>query len=511
MQTDGLLERDVEFCNFENIIDAVAYLNSAPPVYLGANDLPQLGGVTHDVHRIAEAMVPDNANHGSIESQILSEMQSVEPSVASSDSVVAATNPIAIGATKPTACPRKRKRGTDTAQVQLATKASKAWESMLARLQEYKEQHGTLDVSDDNEDDKDLLRWITDQRRSYRALKGGLKSVGGMTKEKMRRLADLGFDFRYYSWDDRYQQLKTFQELNSVAAPEFETLLSSQDPALYRWFERQRSQYRAHCKGKISKLTSPQVHQLKALGFSATAPMVDEEFEEMFQELLRYKKIHGNCNVPTSDTTNTKLGRWIVKQRIQYRKLKEGKGSHLTAERIIRLTDAGFVFCPKGKIPTWDDRLDMLREKFARDGHIRYPKTEQAMRSWITRIRKEYESFQQGKKSLLTQSMIDQLNELGMVWVTGFPSGTPQAPRKPWNERIEELQHFIREHGHSIVPQATPGLGQWVHTQRVEYKKLQKGEKSLLTAERALQLVELGFCFDAMKRRGKVIDADIYR
>jgi hypothetical protein len=36
--------------------------------------------------------------------------------------------------------------------------------------------------------------------------------------------------------------------------------------------------------------------------------------------------------------------------------------------------------------------------------------------------------------------------------------------------------------------------------QRVAYKKFKAGEKSTLTAEKALKLAEVGFCFEASDR-----------
>ena len=51
-----------------------------------------------------------------------------------------------------------------------------------------------------------------------------------------------------------------------------------------------------------------------------------------------------------------------------------------------------------------------------------------------------------------------------------------------------------------MVPQNSGRLGQWVHAQRVHYKKFKKGEQSQMTAEKALKLSEIGFCFDAADR-----------
>jgi len=57
---------------------------------------------------------------------------------------------------------------------------------------------------------------------------------------------------------------------------------------------------------------------------------------------------------------------------------------------------------------------------------------------------------------------------------------------------------FKEINGHTVVPQNNTGpLGGWVRMQRVAYKKFQAGEKSTMTSEKALRLMEIGFCFDA--------------
>ena len=59
---------------------------------------------------------------------------------------------------------------------------------------------------------------------------------------------------------------------------------------------------------------------------------------------------------------------------------------------------------------------------------------------------------------------------------------------------------YKKEMGDTVVPQNSGRLGQWVHAQRVHYKKFKRGEKSQMNAERALKLSEIGFVFDAGDR-----------
>lgn len=62
------------------------------------------------------------------------------------------------------------------------------------------------------------------------------------------------------------------------------------------------------------------------------------------------------------------------------------------------------------------------------------------------------------------------------------------------------ISRYKEQNGDTVVPQNSGRLGQWVHSQRVHYKKFKRGEPSQMTAEKALRLSEIGFCFDAAER-----------
>ena len=61
-------------------------------------------------------------------------------------------------------------------------------------------------------------------------------------------------------------------------------------------------------------------------------------------------------------------------------------------------------------------------------------------------------------------------------------------------------RYFKEVHGHCIVPQNSGPLGGWVKMQRTAYKRFKEGEKTNMTVDKALNLSEIGFCFDASDR-----------
>jgi hypothetical protein len=82
--------------------------------------------------------------------------------------------------------------------------------------------------------------------------------------------------------------------------------------------------------------------------------------------------------------------------------------------------------------------------------------------------------------------------------------------RKTWDERFEDLLEYKEEHGHMRVPQSWPGLGNWVHSQRVGYQLMKKGRDSRLTTEKALKLAEAGFEFVVAPRKQRASRQNLY-
>ena len=68
----------------------------------------------------------------------------------------------------------------------------------------------------------------------------------------------------------------------------------------------------------------------------------------LFLCIVRYYQ-SGHCIVPQHYPPNRSLGKWVAKQREQYRFYREGKHSFLTEERIDLLKAAGFVWSIKGR------------------------------------------------------------------------------------------------------------------------------------------------------------------
>ena len=84
------------------------------------------------------------------------------------------------------------------------------------------------------------------------------------------------------------------------------------------------------------KLDADKIKRLDELGFVWEPHQ--QAWEDQFQEMVAYKREHGDCLVPDKWTHNKSLGSWVSNQRNVKKKDK------LDADRIKRLDELGFVW-----------------------------------------------------------------------------------------------------------------------------------------------------------------------
>ncbi|CAB9514981.1 helicase [Seminavis robusta] len=109
------------------------------------------------------------------------------------------------------------------------------------------------------------------------------------------------------------------------------------------WVNKQRMEKKSFDEGKRTSMTNRKIAALNNLGFVWAKRKGQAAWEEKFRELLAYKRIHGNCEVPTKYSANPALGRWVSTQRSAYKDFIEtGDTSKMTDERRARLESVGF-------------------------------------------------------------------------------------------------------------------------------------------------------------------------
>ena len=106
------------------------------------------------------------------------------------------------------------------------------------------------------------------------------------------------------SWDEMYGQLIAYKEEHgNCNVPSG----YPDNPQLANWVGRQRQ------AKKQDKLSQDKIQKLEAIGFPWNP---DEDlWDQMFQALQEYKRIHGDCNVPNRYPDNPQLANWVGRQR----------------------------------------------------------------------------------------------------------------------------------------------------------------------------------------------------
>lgn len=175
----------------------------------------------------------------------------------------------------------------------------------------------------------------------------------------------------------------------------------------------------------------------------------------------------------------------------------------LTDERIEKLNSIGFLWAVKGfdTVP-WEERLVQLRDFKAEFGHCNVPirsDNRAKLGEWVKRMRAAYrDDFLYNKpSSKLTEEKVLALEQLGFDW-------DPSAKEVPWEQRYAELCEYKDKTDSCLVPQhyaENHQLGNWVSTQRNEFKKLTEGSPSSMTEVRIKLLDRIGFVWKAQKGR----------
>ena len=142
-------------------------------------------------------------------------------------------------------------------------------------------------------------------------------------------------------WYQRFQELKEYQEAHGNCN------VSSRLGSLGKWVSTQRQKYWLLKDEKHSPLSDDCICKLESIGFQwvSECALTNKERHDLchkrFQELKKYKEVHGNCNV--SETSGS-LVSWVNWQCHTYRLLNEGQSSPMSDNRIHKLESIGFCW-----------------------------------------------------------------------------------------------------------------------------------------------------------------------
>lgn len=144
----------------------------------------------------------------------------------------------------------------------------------------------------------------------------------------------------------------------------------------------------------------------------------EQQWNEKFQELVKFKSIHGHCAVPHQFDGDPALSRWVKRQRYQYKLLQKlSNESTMTKSRVEMLENIGFVW--DSHAVAWEERLRELKEFQAEFGHCDVPSyylKNPALAVWVKRQRRQVKLFWKGERSTITENRFEALRDLGFTW-----------------------------------------------------------------------------------------------
>jgi len=233
--------------------------------------------------------------------------------------------------------------------------------------------------------------------------------------------------------------LQRYLELIEYKASHGDCLVPRSYQTLGSWVFTQRQQYRLYLQSKgdgesvqsKTTMTEQRIQALEKVGFIWSAHV---SFEKRLEELASFKEEYGHVNVPQdyvsniSKSSSSSLGKFVNKCRIEYKRMKAGKKTIMTQDRINALERLGFQWDAR-QIVSWDDRLVELKKyQEEHNGSTDVSQTlpnghpYRSLGIWVKNQRYQYKLFQQNKKTTITKDRIDSLNEIDFAWVKGDKS-----------------------------------------------------------------------------------------
>ena len=164
---------------------------------------------------------------------------------------------------------------------------------------------------------------------------------------------------------------------------------------------------------------------------------LDIRWNQAYQQLVQFKNQHGHTLVGRGGS-NYSLNRWVRTQRSMFNKFQHGQKTHLTPRRIQLLKKIDFCWDPNANIPSWNQRVEHLKEYKQQFGHCNVPqlyKSQPAgLGEWVLVQRKNY---MQGKMS---QERIQTLEALGFSWRLKDKAGTLEQRIQYYSERRRQAE-----------------------------------------------------------------------
>ncbi len=212
--------------------------------------------------------------------------------------------------------------------------------------------------------DTPLDKWILAQKDAYSDFivnkdnkKRKVADAGSLTAEQVDLLKGVGFELKApahirrkktkksliedSTWDQMVQEIRLFKESVGHTIP-------PKDMPLREWVQKVQSEYKKFTADEPSILTPERVQTLKEIDFKfdGMAQPWTAAWKAKYEDLKKYKALHGHCDVPKSfsEPSMKGLGLWVKDQRKQYQRMLKGQSSSMNSLRAKKLSDLGITW-----------------------------------------------------------------------------------------------------------------------------------------------------------------------
>jgi superfamily II DNA or RNA helicase len=286
------------------------------------------------------------------------------------------------------------------------------WNKMLEALRTFKNEYGHCRVPGQWSGNPKLANWVATQRR--------FKKHGELKVERTAALDGIGFEWTIeprgtlpllnqrgkmltaaQAWDAMFLALQQFKQAhgNCLVPQRFKG-----NRKLADWVSEQRMAYN---KGRLD---AERTCRLEDLGFDWNP--VSTRWEEMFQQLVKFKQEHGHTNVSQRSGKYAALGTWVRNQRGAKRDKRP-----IMVERTKRLDEIGFVWTLVETV-SWEDMFAALVEFKKIHGHCNVPQKsrghisleQKRLGKWVNSQRTHY------YRRKMRPDRQRQLESIGFVW-----------------------------------------------------------------------------------------------
>ena len=149
----------------------------------------------------------------------------------------------------------------------------------------------------------------------------------------------------------------------------------------------------------------------------------DQRWKARFQDLVKYKLMHGHCIVPKS-FHDKGLHSWVRKQRILKKEFDLGLASDesMTQERVHALNSVGFAWVVghQSNDAQWEANFQQLVVFKSQYGHSRVPQSyDKTLHKWVLNQRcrrRLLEEKGEGKAKGMTWARIEKLDAIDFSW-----------------------------------------------------------------------------------------------